>query len=504
MAYLQPLLAGCANTEIHQNQLLDRLQAQLQRRRDRISLLQFRFEVLHLCSDEEEVISRSLSSTREAFDRNADRFLPEFPRTFRPLFPPRELTDIWPVQNPSKPRNIRFQGEQIRVGEEVTYYAGLGHLSDLVEIYENTGDDLFSKNVRLYLYHQRRGSPAKHIETSLDAICITNPKKVPPLAPERFALFHNGITLHATGAERVETGLAIRTPSILNGCQTVKTSYLFFKDIHKRKFIDVEKWDAIPIPLRTVITNDEDLVRNVTISNNRQTEISPSAYRASEPEQLKLANRFADVGIFYQRQQAAFDNLRMGNARELEEKYYNSPDRPIKIEELAQAIACAIKIPLRNASRVSELFEDHDYKAIFAEKHLRDLQILGFLTNLLFIMRLVLKDLKTQSTAKLEGLSAGRFTYPCTRLMSRYIAESRPKLIHEYGTQVLKSRTKAVAFRDEIRKLCAGANTGLQQMLPKFWRRSDGSWAAPTDTYLMNDALRELGLEGVDVFKTRF
>jgi hypothetical protein len=498
--YLHPLLHNAPNTEIDQNPLLDRLHAELQRRSENISRLQLHFEVLHLCAPEEEVINQTLSTTIEAFGKNLDHFLPQFSRAFRPLYPPRELTHVTRIERPAKLWTLRFQGEQTSAGNEATCCAGLGRLSDLVNLYKDLGDGLFEKNVRLYLYEKKPKSPAKHIQKTLEAICIAKPQAA-PLEPEKFALFHNGITLHATAADPVDTGLAIRTPSVLNGCQTVKTAYLFLEDLNNRNLIDTKKWDAIPIPLRIVVTCDEDLVRNVTTSNNRQTEMSASAYRANQPEQIKLANRFAATGIFYERQEAAFRNLKMGDPRELEESYPNSLEGPINIEKLAQAIACATNIPLSTASRLDRLFEDYDYPKIFSENHLQNLHLLVFLTNLLCIMRLVLKDLKDHAPAKLGDLSAGRFVYPCARLMSRYIARACPDIPVKYGTQVLKSHNKTAELRGEIRKLAAAQNTGLQQMLPRIWRRPEGDWANPTDTHLMNSALRELELEKVDIFK---
>ena len=96
--------------------------------------------------------------------------------------------------------------------------------------------------------------------------------------------------------------------------------------------------------------------------------------------------------IFYERQQCAFDNLRRDDPRKLHDVYENSTTTPITIEQLAQAIACAGNTPLDKAARVSELFDEYEYKKLFADSATGNLQLLVFLTNLLSIMRLVIKD----------------------------------------------------------------------------------------------------------------
>ena len=263
---------------------------------------------------------------------------------------------------------------------------------------------------------------------------------------------------------------------------------------------DQELWQNIPIPLRVVVTKNEDLVREVTVANNRQAAMSASAYRANDPEQIRLENRFqSEMKIFYERQQCTFDNLRMSDPRKLHDLYENSTKFPITIEELAQAIACAGNTPLDKAARVSELFDEYEYKKLFADSTTANLRLLIFLTNLLSIMRLVLKDVKNQN-AKLNMLPTGRFVYPCSRILARWIVRHRSHLIRQYGFQVLRRGHNTKPFRDDIRILFSVQNTGLQQKLYQLWLNSDGTWARPTDRTRVNQALQQLGLTHVDVF----
>src|SRR5205085_2772894 len=91
--------------------------------------------------------------------------------------------------------------------------------------------------------------------------------------PERFAMYHNGVTVYALSARTENGKLIVRQPSVLNGCQTVKNAYFFLNDTKVRDRIDKELWDRIAVPLRVVVTSNPDLVRQVAVSNNRQTAI---------------------------------------------------------------------------------------------------------------------------------------------------------------------------------------------------------------------------------------
>ena len=221
-------------------------------------------------------------------------------------------------------------------------------------------------------------------------------------------MFHNGVSLHATKVEKGEgPTLAVRNPAILDGCQTVKSAWNFLTDHSFKGRIDDDAWRRIRVPLRVVETNDEELVRRITVSNNRQTAIRPSAFRANDSLQLALGDRLRQAGIYYERQEDAFVNLRKSEPRTLETLYSNSFSAPLSMEELAQAIAVAALEPAVSvASKVSDLFDDPTYGRLFSEQRLASLSLLVFLSNLLRCLHLALKDTKEKS-ARLEPMSTG-------------------------------------------------------------------------------------------------
>ena len=185
------------------------------------------------------------------------------------------------VPPPSPPLTLDFNGVSLNDSHADKALFGLGRLADLVDLHDKYRADLFGKNVRMYLARQaaKPKSAASHIEKSLDRICDG---KMPALD---FAMTHNGVTLTVPRARDPMGGNVVIEPGIegvyvLNGCQTVYTAWKFFKQKQSRKPDEkwLDRWNGIQLPMRIIITQDEEKVRAVTIGANRQTEIRPSAF----------------------------------------------------------------------------------------------------------------------------------------------------------------------------------------------------------------------------------
>jgi hypothetical protein len=462
--------------------------------------IRLRFELIHLCDDSPESVDKTLQSSRGTFDTVRNDMLAPFEVGLRVIFPPDEL-DVETVDPAKKPFSLRFAGEMVSDSSNVRFFAGFGYLADLVGLYAQLGEALFSKNVRAFLYKAQDKGPAKYMRESLRRACIpTNGKFVD--SPERFAMLHNGVSIAASSAEQAES-LILREPNIINGCQTVKNAALWVNDRQVASKIDHEVWTQIRVPLRVLITHDGDLVRDVTVSNNRQNAIRASAFRANDRIQLELADRFRyELQIYYERQEESFKNLKRSNPRFVDEHYSQSADKPLHMEHLAVAIAVAAERPaLSVATKPSDLFEDPLYSAIFASSKTRNLKLLVFLRNLLAVLPLAIKDLK-QSDAAFTAIPVGRFAYPSMRVLSRYIAKQRPDLIEEFGSSVFASFGKDHRLRDQIRRLMRPQNSGLQQILKDFWWESDtNNWIAATDAEATAKALAKLRLSEVDIFE---
>jgi hypothetical protein len=493
------------------NPTLERLSAALCRLRDEhgipLNTALIRFEILHLSEDGPDALAKALQQSREKFDEAAEDELTAFEVDLRQIFPPDELPDDPDGPGPKPPKQdfpIRFGGELIADSSAARFFAGFGYLADLVDVYTEIGDALFSKNVRSFLIKAENKGPALHMRDSLNRACIPV-KGVIRDTPERFAMLHNGVTISASQVKREDGRLVLFGPSVLNGCQTVKNAWKWHNDRSGAKSggqIDAEAWRGIRVPIRVLVTKDEDLIRDVTISNNRQNAIKPSAFRVNDRVQLALAERFKrEAGVFYERQEASFLNLKRSNQRTIEDEYPNSFDRPMEMEELAVAIATAnLKPALSVAAKPSELFEGGLYEAIFSERTLSNLQLLMFLRNLMAVMPLALKDIR-KNDAGLQTLSPGRFAYPCMRILSRYIVRDKPSEVKHFGDRVIGSFGKDHPMRNRVRQLMSHHNSGVQQLLKKHWYDASlETWRSASDIQAAAAALTELGLLQFDVF----
>lgn len=468
--------------------IFTRLSAELDRHSVVAGELRLHFYVIHLCEESADLL---MVGTTAARDRFRDEARGVFPDLFHELFilGPDEMKP-WDGEAPAEKRTIRFEGTELKTSSGVKYYTGLTRLSDLVSLYDEYGDQLFSKNVRYYLFKEKGNTPVRYMQETLREICTGDRD------PEHFAMFHNGVTLAVQSLELSNGTVVIRQPSVLNGCQTIRNASGF---IPKLKNLDAERWRAVPVPVRILVTTNEDFVRNVTVSNNRQTPVRPSAFYANDRLQLDLTRRFAAMKVFYERQEGAFRSLRSKQPLKLENDYANSVAAPLTMEDLAQAIAVVSDKPaLSVAARVMSLFEETVYPRVFDEKKLSSLELLIFLRNVLRTVKVVLKDAKDRSS-KLEGLPLDRFRYPSTKILARYIVRNAPDAVHEHGGEIYGHVGPSHPFRQALLKFTHHLHSGLQQLIPEFW--DDGEeWGRADDGERVRRALRRLRLEDYDVF----
>jgi hypothetical protein len=469
-----------------------KLRADIDRNDIRAEGLRLHFHVIHLCDEPDDVVQLGSMAARDRFN---DLARTTFPEMFFDLFieGPDQLKGNG-GNPPSEQLRLRFEGIELKSVSQTRYFTGLTYLSDLVDLYNDFGEQLFSKNVRYYLFKERGQTPARFMRDTLRAICVGPPEKAE--IPEHFGMFHNGVTLAVHSFQCTDGTATVRNPSVLNGCQTIRNASRFLAEVRD---IAPDRWRQVPVPVRILISADEEFIRRVTVNNNRQIPVRPSAFFANDRIQLALDLRFSSKKIYYERQQGGFQNLRVKEPRKLVEQFANSVAAPLTMEDLAQAIATASNKPsLSVAARVSSLFEESLYPQVFAEPKLLHLDLLVFLRNLLRTMKVALKDVRDR-TSKLEGLPLERFRYPCTRILARYIVKYEPQLVADHGVEVYGHLGPTHPFRKQLTRLMSHQNSGLQQLISELW--DDGEqWRKADDADVVRRALAKLKLENVDVF----
>ena len=158
---------------------------------------------------------------------------------------------------------------------------------------------------------------------------------------------------------------------MLNGAQTV-TTVASFRNSNKDnpKLAEGQTlFEDIRVLCKVITRSDQKFVTRVTINNNRQNPVEPWNLHANDMIQLDLQDKFrADLKIYYERQENAFDQL---STEDLEEYGIREESRAIQMLKLTQVFL----VTDGNISRLSEMrrvFEDDKvYEHVFRQSRLK-------------------------------------------------------------------------------------------------------------------------------------
>jgi hypothetical protein len=247
--------------------------------------------------------------------------------------------------------------------KEKVLHVGFVRLMDLHRIYKSLGQKFFNRNIRAGL--SADNPPNRKIREALSAIVI---KQQYPA--EVFAFNHNGITLAAEDVQ-IRDGIAIiKVPRLLNGAQSVSSvdKFLEENDGHPALKQNKEVLESLRV-LAKIVEYDplSEFVQTVTICNNQQNPVNPWNLRANDRIQCDLQDKFKEeLGIFYSRQENAFENLTDADLEEMG----IADSRDLKIKHLAQTFLAA-QGELDKMSRLRDVFEIQKvYDETFRESYL--------------------------------------------------------------------------------------------------------------------------------------
>jgi hypothetical protein len=227
------------------------------------------------------------------------------------------------------------------------------------------GQRLFEKNIRSGLSPDN--NPNKSIRKSLKSIIAGQED------PVNFTFFHNGITISSEHMEVNGNKLLLTEPRILNGAQTV-TSVVKFIEENSTPSLQMEKnkiFQSIEVLGKVILPNQKidhsDFIASVTINTNRQNPVEPWNLRASDLLQLEFSDKFKDdLGIYYERQENAFDSLTDDDLGEMG----IAQNKSIQIKKLAQTYL-SLQGELDKIHKLRDIFEDEKkYYNTFKRKYL--------------------------------------------------------------------------------------------------------------------------------------
>lgn len=395
---------------------------------------------------------------------------------------------------------IYFNGSDKVVTQNSYFMSGIGKLSDLVKLYEIYSNQLFEKNVRFYLYTKKNdeSGPAGKIKETLRDIVLE--KNTPP---EKFAFLHNGVTIFTRSIEKKDNKIALFSPNVLNGCQTIKSSYLFYHTAKSKNGFDETIWSNIPITLRIVVSSDDSLWKEIAEANNRQNALKPSALHANDKVQIILQNQFKKYNIYYERQEGSFASLEKSQRNLIDQYYFNSPKKPVKIDMLARSMLCASELPLYFASNMTNFYEDNNvYSQVFRDNVDYDIPYLVLLINIYEILNLLIREALPENTIKYSGMNITKYRFLVMRLLLKVFEANqiRDKLKEDYGFNVIGSNNSNTSkdLRDQIRPLLRSRDYPILSSLADVFIKDD-LWQDAFDSDLIKKATNSLKLGNIKI-----
>jgi hypothetical protein len=246
-------------------------------------------------------------------------------------------------------------------------YVGFVRLRDLHEMFVIMGDRFLDRNIRSLLSGRKPGQETnvnRRLVIAFEEIAITRRTD-----PSVFAFNHNGVTLSAERIEGSDGKYEITEPRLLNGAQTIG-SFDSFLNSHKNGVILAQasdRLDGIRVMCKVIAQSDQDFLKIVTISNNRQNPVKAWNLHANDVIQLQLADQFRkELGLYYERQENAFKHL---SDQKLQEKGLKA-GKALELERLARTFLVTDG-SIDKLGRMDEVFENEKiYEQVFSPARL--------------------------------------------------------------------------------------------------------------------------------------
>ncbi len=284
-------------------------------------------------------------------------------------------------------------------GETMTI--GFMRLVDLQAMYREMGQRFFERNIRAALSESEAVN--RSIQQSLKRIVVDGKED-----PKVFAFNHNGVTLFAEALAADDGEFKITEPRLLNGAQTVTTFSRFLKANEGNRVLGDRRaaLEGIRVVCRIITDAVPEFVTTVTINNNRQNPVDPWNLHANDMIQLELQDKLIqDLGIYYERQERAFENLSDEDLEDLGITEYKA----IELTRLARTLLVSDG-DLDKFTRFREVFEDDRiYGQVFNESRLKaDSRHIVLCYKVQFRLRRLVHDIVDKGTNKYAYVERAR------------------------------------------------------------------------------------------------
>ncbi|MEO0509295.1 MAG: AIPR family protein [Verrucomicrobiota bacterium] len=121
---------------------------------------------------------------------------------------------------------------------------------------------------------------------------------------DQFCVLNNGVTVVATSLTPAGNRFTIRDYQVVNGCQSSHV-------LHECQ--QIEGIDSVNVPVRIVITENDDIKTSITLATNSQTEVKAEQLEALNAFQKKLELYFQaesdEIPLYYERRSQQYNSV---------------------------------------------------------------------------------------------------------------------------------------------------------------------------------------------------
>lgn len=170
-------------------------------------------------------------------------------------------------------------------------YLGVVPMSEYLKLIQDENKQIhsiFDDNVRDF---QGNNTVNEKIKSTLEA------KKF-----DLFSLLNNGVTIVASDLNAVGNKFTIRDYQVVNGCQTSHV-------LHECQ--NIENVESVLVPLKIIVTDNDDIKVNITLATNSQTEVKTEQLESLNAFQKKLELYYQaekDFQLYYERRSQQYNS----------------------------------------------------------------------------------------------------------------------------------------------------------------------------------------------------
>lgn len=348
---------------------------------------------------------------------------------------------------------IDIGGEVLVNGpERQLMHAGFISLAMLNSMFQTMKARLFDRNIRAPLARPDGGkskqgkkstSVNKKITETLKRIVINNEPA------SAFAFMHNGVTIYAPRLTRVadkDGTYEVTEPRVLNGAQTVAAVARFVEEYANdpRFTANHHAFNEIRVLCKLIVNADDDFIRAVTVSTNRQHPVHPVNLRANDPIQLQIADWLRENTWYYERQE---NSAAWQDPEELAEQGITA-DRVMTIKRLGETFAVTDG-RLERAKNMNELFDsDQQYAETFHDGRLSEElgRVVLCYKCRTYCHNTLAHELATGRTAFVDRAKLLLWALVCQGLLNQ---DDAPDLVDQFGADLCMPSE----FRDRLLKI---------------------------------------------------